>query len=340
LRYFKEKMPGLHVIGAGSLLEFVLHESDFAFPVGRVQFMYLRPLSFVEFLAAVGEERLVEAMQTITLERPLAAVLHERALALVKKYFLTGGMPAVVDAFLARQSYRDAQQVQAGLLQTYRSDFGKYAHRPAQVQHLQRVFDRAPTLIGEHFKYVKVDPEIRSRDLKVALQQLNWAGILHLVHATSASGVPLEAQAKDAIFKLLWLDIGLLQQALQIEADAILENDVLQINAGALAEQFVGQELLAHAGCYDERKLHFWECAKKSSTAEVDYVVSVRGQVTGIEVKAGSTGRLRSLHQFMSEKRLPLGMRVSQQPLGLQRGVLSVPLYLLAEMERLVAQVS
>lgn len=336
LRYFKEKLPELHVIAAGSLLEFLLREADLAFPVGRVQFMYLRPLSFVEFLDAMGEERLIDVVRSVTLHQPCDDVVHGRALSFVRHYFFTGGMPAVVEAFRARRSYRDAQQVQAGLLQTYRSDFGKYARRRKELTNLQRMFERAPALVGEHFKFAKVDPEIRSRDLRVALDQLNWAGLVHVIHATAASGLPLEAQAKDSIFKLLWLDIGLLQQALQIDPRDLLEKDFLQINAGALAEQFVGQEILANAGCYDDRRLHFWERDKKSSGAKVDYVVSARGQVIGLEVKAGSTGRLRSLQQFMTEKKTPIGVRVSQQALGLQRGVLSLPFYLMSELERLL----
>ena len=335
LRYFKEKMPALHVIGAGSLMEFALHDAKFSFPVGRVQFMYMRPLSFSEFLLSLGQERIQQALHETTLKNPFDNALHIHLLGFIRQYFLVGGMPAVVESYLQNKSYLECQNIQSALMQTYRNDFGKFATK-TQYKYLQRLFEMAPKLVSEHFKYSKVDAELRARDLQPALEQLCWAGLINLVKKSSASGIPLESQAKENKFKLLFLDIGLMQNVTQVDPKAILENDVLQINAGALAEQFVGQELLTAADLYQERRLYFWERDKKSSQAEVDYVISIGANIIPIEVKAGKTGRLRSIKQFMEEKKSSIGLRISSHPLSLDNDILSIPLYLIEQIPRLL----
>lgn len=339
LRYFKEKMPSLHVIAAGSLLEFALHDAQFSFPVGRVQFMYMRPLSFSEFLQALGEERLFYAIQEISLQEPFDSAIHKHLMNFVRQYFLVGGMPAVIQTFLETQSYLETQQRQSILLQTYRNDFGKYAAK-TQHKYLQRLFEQAPRLVGQHFKYSKVDADMRARELKVAIEQLRWAGLINIVYATAASGLPLEAQIKENRFKLLFLDIGLMQNSTQIDAKSVLEDDVLQINAGALAEQFVGQEFLCLGDSYQERRLYFWDREKKGSSAEVDYVVNFGSRIIPVEVKAGKTGRLRSIQQFIEEKRSAFGVRISGHPLSLENNILSVPLYLIDQLPRLIASMA
>lgn len=335
LRYFKEKMPQLHVIAAGSLLEFVIHDTKFSFPVGRVQFMHMHPLSFSEFLLALDQDKLLKTLKDTSLANPLDSAIHIYALNFVKQYFLIGGMPAAIQNYINNNSYLECQNIQSALMQTYRSDFGKYATK-TQHKYLERLFEMVPKLILEHFKYSKVDPNLRARELQPALEQLCWAGLIKLVKQTSASGLPLEAQVKENKFKLLFLDIGLVQNASQIEAKTILENDILQINAGLLAEQFVGQELICLANPYEEKRLYFWERDKKNSQAEVDYVTNIGGKIVPIEVKSGKTGRLKSIKQFMEEKNSPLGIRFSTHPLSLENNILSVPFYLISHINRLI----
>jgi len=335
LRYFKEKMQELHVIAAGSLLEFALHEENFSFPVGRVQFIYLKPLSFSEFLTATGKGKIKEYLLNASLKNPIPELIHENLLKLVRSYFLIGGMPAVVQSFIQEGSFLECERLQNTILDTYRSDFGKYASK-AQYKYLQKFFEQAPNLVGRHFKYVKISPEYRARDLKVALEQLCWAGLLTRVHATNASGIPLRYQIKENKFKLLLLDIGLLQRANQIDAKAILNEDLLQLNQGALAEQFVGQELLAYSEFYEEKRLYYWEREVAGSSSEVDYVINMHSKIVPIEVKAGKTGRLKSLRRFMEEKKHPVGIRVSQQPLSFDKGILSIPFYLLEQLPALL----
>lgn len=336
LRYFKEKLPALHVIAAGSLLEFVLHEEQFSFPVGRVQFLYLKPLSFYEYLIGQNHTRLVETLDNATLQQPVDSFIHDQLLRLLREYFLIGGMPSVVRCFQETQSFLECQTILVSLLETYSADFSKYATK-TQHKNLQVFFDKAPSLVSQQFKYTLVSHEHRSQDLKIALQQLGWAGLLHKVLATSASGIPLQVHAKENRFKLLFLDCGLVNCGNKLDMQTAWNMDLLQINAGAQAEQFVGQELLAYADPHASAQLYYWEREKKGSTAEVDYVIQAGSQILPVEVKAGTTGSLKSLAQFLLEKRAPFGIRISQHPLSLYENVLSVPLYLVGQLSRLIA---
>lgn len=335
LRYFKEKMPEQHVIAAGSLLEFALHDERFSYPTGRVQFMHMGPLSFKEYLQAIGQEKPLDALASFSLANPPSIAMHEHLLRFVREYYFIGGMPAVVQLYRQEQSVLKCNRLQTALYQTYKNDFGKYASKAAH-KYLQRLYEKAPYLVAKHFQYTKIDSDMRSRDLKQALEQLCHANLIHQVFATKANGLPLEASVNDKKFKILFLDIGLLQAGLKLDSPAIWEEDLDLINEGALAEQFVGQELLANQDVYQEKKLYFWEREKKTSAAEVDFIASYRSSIVPIEVKAGSTGSLRSLHQFMEERKVPVGVRISQSPLAFEKGILSVPFYLIAEIPNLV----
>ncbi len=337
LRYFKEKRAGLHVIAAGSLLEFALKEESFSFPVGRVMFLYMRPLSFYEFLLNAGNNKLLQVIENISLNQPMDLYMHEFTLKLVREYMLVGGMPAVVSRYLETKSFLEVHRLQSALLESYRNDFGKYASK-AQFKYLQKFFDKAPFLVGTNFKYVKVDPEARSRELKVALEQLCWTGLVKRVFQTAANGIPLEAEVNERKFKLVFLDIGLMQNANKIDPTIILTEDIWQVNEGALAEQFVGQELLAYGNSYESTNLYYWEREQVSSTAEVDYVAQVATKIVPIEVKAGKGGHLKSLKQFMAEKKSAVGIRVSQNPLEKKEKIVNLPLYLIYQLKKVIME--
>jgi uncharacterized protein len=215
LRYFKEKRPHLHVIAAGSLLEFALHEENFSFLVGHVQFLYMKPLSFCEFLYNLGHYNLLNYLETITLSMPFDTTIHDHILKILRQYMLLGRMPAIVAAYIKDKSYLKAHLLQTALLAGYRNDFGKYTAQ-SQFKYLQLFFTKAPYLVGQHFKFVKVDPEARSRELKIALEQLCWTRLIHRIFATQANGVPLQSEICEKKFKLLFLDIGLMQNANKI----------------------------------------------------------------------------------------------------------------------------
>ena len=335
LRYFRELMPQLHIIAAGSLMEFLLNDEKYSFPVGRVEFLYLRPLSFQEFLEAAAP-LVAKRLEAFDLRNPPTEIEHEELLKWVRRYFFIGGMPSAIEAELESQSLLECQRIHQRILQAYESDFGKYA-RLTQHKYLQTIFQRAPACVGEVLKYSKLDRESRSRDLKQALDLLVHAGMILRSFATTASGLPLHAHVVDHRFKLFFLDIGLLQTAAYVDAEAFWSDDILQINNGMLAEQFVGQELLAYADSHENRSLLFWE-HEKNGKAEVDFIINIGSHIVPIEVKAGLTGKLRSLRSFLSQKNINLGVRISQKPLSLEDGILTVPLYLIHTLPKLYKQ--
>ena len=334
LRYLKEKYNGLAVIGAGSLMEFALNSPDFRMPVGRVQFIYLEPLSFGEFLTASGNEQLRHHLQEIRLNSKFDDAIHQKLMDLLRIYLIVGGMPAVVKEYLEAKNFLSCQRIQNSLLQTYRSDFGKYA-RSSGHKYLQKVFNEVPRLVGGRIKYSNIDPDSKSRDIKQALNLLKLAGIICPVYATAASGLPLGAQTNETKFKLNFLDVGLMQNACGLQTELTLTNDLIQINAGAVTEQFIGQELRAYSDSYSEHSLFFWTRDKKSSSAEVDYVVAMDSLILPVEVKAGKTGTLKSLKLFIEEKKSSFGIRFSQEKLSLYDKVLTLPLYMAEQMRRL-----
>jgi predicted AAA+ superfamily ATPase len=338
LRYFKEQMPNLHIIGAGSLLEFVLNDDQFRMPVGRVQFMYLRPLSFGEYLDASGNAKLRAYLNSVHVTDIIEEAVHKRLLTLLREYFALGGMPAVVSEYLISKSLLHCQEIQTSLLTTFRSDFGKYAGRTPH-EHLQTIFSKAPGLIGQWLKYTTLDPDTSTVTLKNALKKLCDAGLIILVYATSGAGLPLISHANEKKCKFLFLDVGLVKRACNLGLDLVFKQDLMLINDGALAEQFVGQELLAYFHKDDMNGLYAWKREEKSSSAEVDFLVAIDSQIIPIEVKAGSTGKLKSLKIFLSERNLPLGIRISELPLSLRDQVLSLPLYLIEQLPRLLREI-
>ena len=246
-------------------------------------------------------------------------------------------MPAAVSAFSESLSLEEVKSIHEILLSTYQADFSKYAS-PAQQKYLKSFFQGSFPLIAEQFKYSKVDPHIRSRELKDALDHLEWAGLFKKVQASSASGVPLSAQLKQNRFKLLFVDIGLVQHALKLDIEAVYNESLIQINRGAIAEQFVGQELLAYRDPKTEESLFYWEREKVGSAAEVDFLFSYNSNIIPIEVKAGPTGRLRSIHQFMKDKECSIGIHISEKPLSYEKGILTVPFYLISQIPTLLQE--
>ncbi len=334
LRYFKELMGDLHVIAAGSLLEFALVDKNISFPVGRVQSIYMRPLSFLEFLKVMEEEALIEFILDFDWSVEIGQAVHERLMELVKIYFFIGGMPGAIAKYQATDSLQDSQNYLMTLINLYRSDMAKYATK-TQYRYLQILFDRAPESVGLRFKYAFIDADAKSRDLQTALDHLTWAGLLNPILATSAGGIPLQSQVKSKVQKLLYLDIGMLQTALKVDPLLFFRDDLTLIHSGSLAEQFVGQELIAYANPHDRMQLHFWERAKKDSSAEVDYVLSLGSHVIPIEVKAGPTGKLKSMHVFLEEKQSPFGVRICSSIPKKSPPIMTLPFYLVSQLQRL-----
>jgi predicted AAA+ superfamily ATPase len=330
LRYFYEKYPTLHVISAGSLLEFALESQNMHMPVGRVQYVYMYPLTFKEFLHATGNERLVSIIES---GGPYEPVIHEQLLSVLKIFMVTGGMPAVVKEYCESGNLQLCARKQAVLSQTYRDDFGKYASF-AKIPHLQKLFTSIPRLVGKKFKYSAVDETIKSRELKSALELLEMAGVVYRIKQTSGFGLPAEAGASDRNFKVIFLDVGLMQNLCGLSGELLSVSDTLAVHAGSVTEQFVGQEIIANSDPFTKLSLYYWAREQKSSSAEVDYLFQHGSHLFPIEVKSGKSGTLRSLNVFLKEYNSLLGIKVSQENTSLYEKLLSIPLYGLSELKQ------
>lgn len=336
LRYFFEQMPGLHVIGAGSLLEMTLRSENLNMPVGRVEFLHLLPLSFDEFLTAMGEDLLSDTLLRLLPTESIAEPVHQKLLEWVKTYSVVGGMPAVVEEYAATRNMSRCRDLQNGILLTYRNDFGKYASL-ARRRTLEIIFERVSAHVGRKLVYSALDPLARSSDLKAAIELLSWVGVLYRIHHASGAGLPLEASMNPNYYKVLFLDVGLMQRQLGLEGEIAGTANLLDIYRGAVAEQWVGQELMVRQLPTDPPRLYHWAREARGSKAEVDYLLPIQGKILPVEVKAGTTGTLKSLKIFMENYGPPLGIRISQAPLALEKNVLSVPFYLTSQVERLVS---
>lgn len=351
LRYLYEERPDIHVIAAGSLLEFLLADHDFSMPVGRVEYLYLGPMDFEEFLMAQGQNRLVELLNNHNPGDLIPESIHLKLLDFLKQFWVIGGMPAAVSSYLQSGQLSAATREHAAILQTYEDDFAKYRKR-IYPQRLRKVFGKIPALIGHKLKYVNLDPDERARELADSLQLLEMARVIYLVRHSAGNGVPLGAEVKERVFKPLFLDVGLVATSLGLSLpDLEMADDLLLVNSGALAEQFVGQHLLYGGASYQKPQLYYWNREQRSSNAEVDYLAVCGNRVVPVEVKAGKTGTLKSMQVFVAEKRSPVALRLNANPplYSLQETAIagkekvsyqfiSLPLYLVGQVPRLLKQ--
>ena len=325
LRYFKEELPNLHVIAAGSLIDFKL--KNIGMSVGRVQFLYLYPLSFEEYCQAIGCSALYEeAQQKIKLGTPLHEVLLEE----VKRYFWLGGMPAVVDAWCQHKDYALCKDVQDEILLAYRQDFNKYA-KDHEISHVERVFFHAGQQLGQKFKYATVDDSVRSNSLRNALDLLEMAGVIYRVYHSTAQGLPLAAGQDDRRFKVYFFDIGLVQRLLGVPMKEWLLKPLAINHIGSIAEQFVLQEYVAHTSIHTPPELFYWHREAKQSNAEVDFLFTAKGNIIPVEVKSGHSGRLRSLQLFLeTHPQTPYGIKISESNASDFEKIKTVPFYSIA----------
>lgn len=326
LRYFYEEKPELHLIGAGSLLEFTLSSKNINIPVGRIQYLYMYPLSFGEFLQALGQHKLREYMITPGNMPKMSEAVHDKLLEQLRLYFILGGMPEAVQTYIDKKDLNACRLIQQSIVDTYRDDFGKYASQ-VQFKYLRKLFARIPAMIGNKFVYANVDPDTKSRELKEALTLLETAGIVYRVRNTSGEGLPLESHAKDRYFKVIFLDIGLMHAINGMNRDIVLAEDLTDVYKGAIAEQFVGQELLAHSSSYHKESLYYWARDKRGSSAEIDYLIQKDSKVIPIEVKSGPSGRLKSMMLYKKAYHPVLAVKISQAMYNDEKGILELPLY-------------
>lgn len=349
LRWFAEDAPELPVIAAGSLLEFVLEDHTFSMPVGRISYLHMEPLSFEEFLLARGYELLHDYLKNFQYDQEIPVPIHTQFSGLFKEYMFIGGMPAAVSFWISEQSLPTIHQIQNDLLATYRDDFAKYRGR-ISLDKLDEIMMSIPKRLGQKYIYSKINPAINGQTIKQVLSLFNKARIVHRVSGCSANGVPLLSEVKEKYFKEIFLDTGLCSTALGINYTQIHSlNDFMFINSGAMAEQVAGQLLRTIFPFYEEPSLYYWHRDVEGSSSEIDYVIQHGSDIVPIEVKAGSTGSLKSLHLFMELKEknvairlnadVPTRTKVDVKGMNGQQvryTLLSMPFYLIGQIHRLL----
>lgn len=334
LRYFFEEYPKLHVIAAGSLLEAVMVKEGFSFPVGRVEFQYLYPATFDEFLGALGELALQEEVRQVTVNESLPIAIHDQACQHFRTYMIVGGMPEVVATYAATRSLLETAKVAESLLAAFEEDVHKYS-RSTQVPYVRHVLQSAPLYAGQRITYEHFgNSGFKSREIKRAMEVLEYAMIVQRVYGSHVVLPPIQPNARVAP-KLLYLDTGLV--AHRFKADTLFQ--------GTLAEQVVGQELLAIAS--DRRDVpSFWYRNQQGATAEVDYCIQCQDRIIPIEVKSGKPGTLKSLQQFMKQVPHDLAIRVSFENMKMESvqlpdkhyRLLNVPIYMVGRIPKVVGE--
>ncbi|MDT8441988.1 MAG: AAA family ATPase [Desulfuromonadales bacterium] len=352
LRYFYEERPGMPVLSAGSLPEFALADRSFSMPVGRIQYLHMGPMTFSEFLLAMGEERLHNVVISYQLGEKIGEIAHQRLLELLRSYSFIGGMPEAVAVFAKNSSYKKVSEVHNSIIETYRDDFPKYAGS-RNLNRMLNVLNFAARNVGKKVKYSNISREEQSVTIKKDIELLAMARVVSKTIHSHCSGLPLQADLEEKAYKLLFLDIGLMNAICGLDWRTISQmEDVKLINQGAIAEQFIGQHLQAMLADKPNRELTYWLREGKASNAEVDFVVAIGGAIVPIEVKSGATGALKSLHQFMGSKEAPMAIRFDTQLPVVQEietaiklrnqskqfkyRLLSLPLYLVERLEEIV----
>ena len=311
LRYFREDYPELHVIAAGSLLEFALEELP-SFAVGRIRSFYLYPFSFDDFLSAQGLDMLIEfKAQAVREGTPLPEPIHNRLKDQLRTFYLVGGMPEAVSTWISDQNFLACSRVHNDILDTYQQDFSKYKKR-VSPDLLRQVLRSVALQAGKKFVFAEASREVPAASVKECLRLLTLAGLITPVKHTAANGLPLGAEGNEKYVKYLFLDLGLMQTMLSLPAsDILLASDVDFVNKGAASEMFAGLELLKSHDCFVKPEMFYWQNTDKGATGEIDYLTVVDGQIIPVEVKAGTQGKMQSLYNFMPKHSSAFGIRTS-----------------------------
>lgn len=321
LRFFKEDYPDLHVIAAGSLLEFTLENLP-AFGVGRIHSLFMYPMTFDEFLDATGNQGIASMRDMADSQHPLDLPFHNKLVELYRIYLMVGGMPESVAAWVNNQDFLRCQKVQNDIILTYEDDFNKYK-KNANPDLLRVVMRGVCHQIGNPISLTGIARDVRSQNIREALRQLTHAGIITPVIATAANDIPLDAESKSHRAKYLFLDPGLLLSVLQLdlaESRQLIELIIVGsphdlVNKGAITEMVAGLEIVRYKNPIQREKLFYWE-KTGNSTAEVDYLQIKDMAVLPVEVKSSTQGGMKSLWTFMREKHLHEAVRCSLENFG------------------------
>jgi uncharacterized protein len=325
LRFFYEKMPELHVAAAGSLLEMAISEIS-TFGVGRIHPLFMYPLSFMEFLVAANQEKMTELISTNPPGSPVDTAIHLKIMEKLRIFCVIGGLPDVVKAWIEKGDFNACQQILDDLITAYHDDFAKY-ERHTPVLALNEVFQAFIRQAGGKFKYSETGGG-SAYHYKNALELLVKAGLAYQVFHTAGNGLPLASQVKLQRFKMLIFDTGIFQRlsALNLADYMSTDSEALQ-NSGVLAELHTGNEIIKNQPSGRRSELYYWHREAKSSNAELDYLLAVRGRIVPVEVKAGTRGSMQSMRRFLDEHKIDFGIRCSGENYSLMDRICVLPLY-------------
>lgn len=326
LRYFYEQMPELHVIAAGSLLDFAIEQVGV--PVGRVQFMYMYPLSFIEYLAAIKSKHAIQLLLEHPIDTEISQAIHEMLLQELGQYLALGGMPQVLQMWQESKKIQSCAEIQSRIIATYRQDFSKYA-RTKQIKYVELVFEEVPRQLSRPFKYSEIEGEYRKRELAPALDLLATASVIHKVFFSPGQGIPLGYGTNPLDYKVLLIDVGIAQKMLDANISRWFIDPLKEfINKGELLEAFIGLELIAYASPHDKKRCYYWHRQERTSQAEVDYLVQLGREIVPVEVKSGAGKNIRSMRTFLeSHPQSPYGIKFSTHNFAKFDEFHSYPLY-------------
>mgnify|MGYP001046881319 FL=1 len=321
LKYFNEDAPQYQILCAGSLLGVALHPGT-SFPVGKVEFLDLYPLSFSEFLMAMGKERYVELLRQGDFE--MATMFKQDYSDLLKQYYYVGGMPEVVQAFVDNHDFNEVREIQQRILSAYEQDFSKHAPNET-VPRIRMLWNSIPAQLAKEnkkFIYGLIKEGARAKEYELAMLWLTDCGLVHKVHRVSAPSLPLKAYEDLKAFKLFLLDVGLLSCMAGLRQDVLLDgNQLFKEFKGALTEQYVLQQLKTVKGL----NIYYWTAER--GTAEVDFVVDNGSDVIPIEIKAEVNLQAKSLKVYREKFQPKLSIRTSMADYKEEDWLLNLPLW-------------
>lgn len=321
LKYFYEDAPEYHIIAAGSLLGLSIHKDD-SFPVGKVDFLELYPLSYEEFIVALGKNSLLDALHRRDWE--LTKAFKSNYIELLKQYYYIGGMPEVVKSFIQNNDYNEVREIQNSILESYNNDFSK--HSPIEiVPRIKMIWNSIPSQLAKEnrkFIYGAVKSGGRAKEFEVAIMWLEDAGLIHKISRVSNASLPLEGFVDIGAFKLFMVDIGLLGAKSGLDAKTIIEgNTIFGQYKGALTEQYVLQQLKCSTGI----ETYYW--SSEQGIAEIDFLIQTGGKVIPIEVKAEENLKAKSLKSFRDKFHPELSIRTSMSDFREEETLTNLPLY-------------
>jgi len=311
LRYFHEDAKHIHVIAAGSLLENLMEAKKISFPVGRVEYSILRPLSFLEYLDGVGEKYDMDIVSNFK-----ADAIHERVLKHFKRFVLVGGMPAAVVQYAQKKDFQTVNKVYESLLESYKDDVEKYADSETTVKVIRHIITTCWSYTCEQISFENFGAsKFKSREMSIAFTTIEKAMLLELTHPIYETRFPVTNDYRKKP-KLICLDSGIVNFVAKIQEEVFLTDEIQDIWRGKIAEQIVGQELLSRNYSISEKRI-FWRRNKLGSEAEIDFIFAFKGKLIPVEVKSGVIGKLKSLHLFMDESPHNWAIRVWSKPLSI-----------------------